>query len=81
MVSFSDNCSNSWLKELSAFTISPAADTPSFVMHIGGSGNYGNLSYWYSSVDNSVYPTLLLDSSVLAESGNGSKKTPYRLAD
>ena len=69
------SCTANWMNGVS-WTVSPWAEDAHFEMNInsgyfGGHDSYFALGGW---------PTLLLDSSVLAESGNGSKEHPYVVA-
>ena len=72
-----DSCTDNWLNMgMFSWFISPYIHYSSTGLIIGT----GGVAY-FDGMDNSlqVNPTLLLDSSVLAESGNGSKETPYVL--
>ena len=69
------SCTANWMAQGLSWTISPWSENTYNEMNVYN-GNIGNSKSYNPG---GGWPTLLLDSSVLAESGNGSRSTPYVL--
>ena len=69
------SCTANWMIQSISWTVSPRAESATSETNVyNGYFNYDN-----SSVGNGVWPVLTLDSSALAETGTGSKSSPYVL--
>ena len=69
------SCTENWMYKGFSHTISPWTENNSDILFV----DFGSFRNGYGSGGIGGWPTLLLDSSVLAESGNGSKEHPYVL--
>ena len=70
------NCTKNWMNTGFSWTVSPWAERADFGMNVLS----GNFDYGSAYSGNGGWPVLTLDSSVLAETGTGSKSAPYVLS-